>query len=246
MFIGEPLRIFETVDSTNEQAKRALAKNKPTEGTAIFAWHQSQGKGQIGNSWFGEPKKNIAVSLILYPGFLAVADQFLLNISISLAVEKFVSNCLEIKTNIKWPNDIYFQNKKLGGILIENILSGKKIQSSIVGIGLNVNQIDFPKEIPNPTSFARIGKKEFSPLEILKELFYSIESEYLKLKAGKQELSKKEYLENLYNVNEPAIFIFENNKIQGVIKEIDRFGKLGIEIEGQLQFFDFKEIELVL
>src|SRR5687768_10725094 len=132
LFIGSTTIELASVDSTNNFAKDLLRSEKPLEGTLIFAHEQSQGRGQKGNSWISEKDKNLTLSIILYPHFLEAEKQFFLNMAISLAVKDFCESFLDKEIKIKWPNDIYHHNQKLGGILIENTISGNKIASSIV------------------------------------------------------------------------------------------------------------------
>jgi len=151
LFIGKVYIKLNEVNSTNEYAKVLLSKNKPSEGTVIFAHYQTNGKGQFGKTWKSEKGKNLTFSIILYPNFLEAKRAYSLNQAVSLGLK----DCIEsqkIPVSIKWPNDIYYHDKKLGGLLIENGLVGENINYSIIGIGLNVNQTTFSQEIPNPTS----------------------------------------------------------------------------------------------
>ena len=141
------------VNSTNKYAVEMIAKSKPIEGTVISASFQYEGRGQIGRFWESEAEKNITCSTILRPDFLEASDQFQLNIAISLALHDFISHFLDNKdVKIKWPNDIYVGDKKIAGILLQNSLIGKKVNSTIVGTGININQTEFSGDVPNPTS----------------------------------------------------------------------------------------------
>ena len=129
-----------------------LIKNtEVAEGTVVLAKEQTSGRGQVNNTWESSYGDNLLMSIVLYPEFLHAGNQFLLSKFVSLAIVDFLSYYLENVT-IKWPNDIYVGNKKIAGVLIENSLRGAFISSSVVGIGLNVNQTEFSSSIPNPTS----------------------------------------------------------------------------------------------
>ena len=133
LFIGKVVIQLPKVDSTNLYAQSLVAKSKPSEGTVISTYNQRAGRGQIGRKWESEPGKNIAFSVILYPGFLAIRQQFLLNQMVSLAVLDLVAKYTEKAVKVKWPNDIYIEDGKVCGILIQNTLAGRRIQSSSGG-----------------------------------------------------------------------------------------------------------------
>jgi len=145
---------FDTLDSTNSEALRG---DYP-EGTVILADHQTQGRGQRGNVWCSEKSQNLTFSVVHYPD-LPLSDSFRISMAAALSVTDLLSS-FGIESRIKWPNDIYVGNKKIAGILIENSLSGSSlIRKSVIGIGLNVMQTEFPSNIPNPTSMALCGVK---------------------------------------------------------------------------------------
>jgi len=163
---------LDKVESTNSYFSDLLKKSKSPEGSIVSALYQSHGKGQGSNSWESEQGKNLLISLVLYPNDLPLDKHFLLSKAISLGLVDYMS----AKTNhikIKWPNDIYFKNKKLAGILIENVIKGNAITQSIVGIGLNLNQIVFTSDAPNPVSLKQITGKN-----------YLIEQEIVKLRSS--------------------------------------------------------------
>ena len=150
--MGQVFEEFEMLPSTNQYAQELLSKSKPVEGTVISAQNQHAGRGQIGSSWEAAPGQNLTLSIILYPQFLAIQHQFQLNQSISLGVRDFIAKYVQKPVKIKWPNDIYVNEKKIGGILIQNTLSGSSIQSTIAGIGINVNQKHFESMLEMKTS----------------------------------------------------------------------------------------------
>lgn len=161
---------FDTIDSTNSEALRG---NYP-EGTIITAEHQTNGRGQRGNSWNSKKSQNLTFSLVHYPN-IHLADSFQISMVAALAITDLLKT-FGIDSRIKWPNDIYVGNQKIAGILIENSLSGDSIiHKTVIGIGLNVRQTEFPSNIPNPTSMALCGvdvSPENLPEELLSRLTF--------------------------------------------------------------------------
>ena len=234
------------MNSTNEYALTLLSKNKPAEGTVISTPNQYAGRGQIGSGWESAPGKNIALSIILYPSFLPIAQQFSLNQSISLAVFDLVEEHFPQKTKIKWPNDIYINEKKVAGILIQNSISGTKIRSSVVGIGINVNQELFTSGASNPTSFKLESGKEFDIDKIIPSLCHCIENRYLKLKSRNLVPLQADYLKHLYRYQTEWSFQRPNGQIfKGTITGIADSGQLQVETTGKTETFGLKEIKFL-
>ncbi len=157
---------LEETNSTNEYLARLCHQVQVDEFTVVQADFQSAGKGQRGNSWESERGKNLLFSMVLYPTFLEARKQFILSQAISLAVKETLDAYAD-GFSVKWPNDIYWQEKKIGGILIENDLAGKYISRCIIGVGLNVNQECFVSSAPNPVSLKQITGEEYERQEIL-------------------------------------------------------------------------------
>jgi BirA family biotin operon repressor/biotin-[acetyl-CoA-carboxylase] ligase len=246
LFIGNKLIELDAVDSTNNFAKDFLRNEAPVEGTVVVAKHQYAGRGQMGNAWSTDEGKNLTLSIILFPRFLETEKQFFLNMAISLGVKDFCESVLEEEVKIKWPNDIYSCNKKLGGILIENTISGIKVLSSIVGIGINVNQTTFEKDIPNPTSFQLVSGKEYSCKDLLGLLFSFIEKYYLQLRKLHFNFLDKAYMEALYRYQQTFEFRKGEQTFKGEINGVTKEGKLIIHSKGKEQRFSFKEVEYVI
>jgi len=234
------------VDSTNKYLSNLTKNTALAEGTIIAASHQKAGKGYGVNSWESEKDKNILISILLLPKFLPVEKNFLLSKAVSLGIVNYVSS----KTNgikIKWPNDIYYKEKKLAGILIENIVKGNQINQSIVGIGLNINQRTFRSEAPNPVSLNQITQRKYCVDEEIKKLRNCIQFFYNKLKVGKYNEINSDYLKYLYRHNEVHIFKFDNQCFKAKITGITEFGYLEVLTEKEeIRTFDFKEIEFVI
>jgi BirA family biotin operon repressor/biotin-[acetyl-CoA-carboxylase] ligase len=216
------------------------------EGTVIITDNQTAGRGQRGNSWEASAGENLTFSLILKPHFLKASDQFQLNVAVSMGVFDFLSEFIDENLKVKWSNDIYFGDKKMGGILIENSLKGYYIGQSIIGIGLNINQIEFSNE--RATSLRKITQNplKYDLPDLLKKLLENIEKNYLKIKNNVYESLKNRYLSNLFRFEEHHYFRRNRQQFLGKIIGIDETGKLGIETDGNVIYFDFKEVEFVI
>ena len=241
-FFNTKLIKLEEPLSTNDFAYKLLKKGKIKEGTVILSQFQKQGKGQRGAKWESEYGKNILMSIVLSPDIL-VADQFQLNICISLALYDFSKKYFPEKTKIKWPNDLLIENEKLAGILIKNIVKKDKIKYTIVGIGINVNQINFAELSLKATSFKKLTDKNFDVLELQKELLICIENSYLQLKQKDFAKMRKEYLKHLFAFNDWRNYKISEKEIKAKIVGIDEVGRILLEFENNnFKAFALKEI----
>ncbi|MFZ4740672.1 MAG: biotin--[acetyl-CoA-carboxylase] ligase [Bacteroidales bacterium] len=231
-------------NSTNDYASESLKNNNLVEGTVIWAISQTKGKGQKGNRWESEDGKNLTFSIILHPVKLDPSKQFLLNKAISLGVIDFLKTKIdETLVKIKWPNDIYVGKSKIAGILIENEILGSTIQSSIVGIGLNVNQLIFSENIPNPTSLRLILKTELDKEVVLIDILKAIEERIIKLYNNDIEEINSDYLNNLLYYNNYHSYLWKDTEIKAMIVDISEYGQLILKtIQNNMIKCDFKEI----
>ena len=228
--------------STNDYARSLLKKDNPAPFTVIFAYEQTRGKGQKNNSWHSAPGKNLTCSIIVYPYFLRPDQQFAINETVCLAIAD-VLNPIFKGFMIKWPNDIYYHRKKIGGILVENSLMGNSIEYVIIGIGLNINQTSFPGHLPNPVSLTQITGKKYNLNSILDSLLFCFEKRFHQLKKRDFEGLRKAYHQNLYLRYQYHCFRSEKGTFKGRILGVDLWGRLIIEAEdGQEYSFSFKEI----
>lgn len=241
LFTGQKLVYVPECHSTNAEAL-TLLQNTPqvAEGTVIITDNQTAGRGQRGNTWESEAGKNLTFSLILKPTFLHPKDQFKLSMAVSLGLYDYLtSQVTDVK--IKWPNDMMLGNQKTCGMLIENQISGQHIQSSIVGIGLNVNQQSF--SLPTPTSVAIKKGHEFVLNEVLAELLQWIEGRYLQLRANID--LKDDYVNALYAKGERRNFKSGEEVFEGIITGIDHVGLLEVEVGNGKRYFDLKQIQIL-
>lgn len=242
--IGKVLIEKDSCVSTNLVAKELLAKTKPLDGTAIIATQQTAGRGQFGNSWQSEKGQNITLSVLVYPKFLAIKEQFYLSKIVSLACVKTCETILGKPFLVKWPNDIYFKNRKIGGILIENQLSGNFIQHSILGIGLNVNQTAF-KNLSSATSLKKIGHKAYNIESVLKTLLQNLDAYYLMLRQKKFQEIDALYFEKMLGMNQTLEFkhLAENRVFTAKVKGVNDLGQLILTEKNEDCLYNFKEIE---
>ncbi|WP_266204129.1 biotin--[acetyl-CoA-carboxylase] ligase [Pontibacter kalidii] len=244
LFMGQQLFFIAACASTNSEAQQLLIKNEATEGCTVITHRQTQGRGQRGNSWEAEPGQNITLSVILSPTFVAVRQQFYLNMAVSLGVLDLLRELGLPQAQVKWPNDLFFEGKKLGGILIENTINSQTLQHSIVGIGLNVNQTSFAS--PTATSMANVCGHAFNLEKVTMRLLELLEKRYLQLRSGHAARLKYEYLQGLYRYQEVHPFKIGSQQVQGQIQGVGEDGRLAVEIERELRYFDFKEIAHVV
>ena len=247
LFVGQNIVTLSRVESTNTYLKKELSKSAPfPEGTVIMAEEQFAGRGQSNNIWISEPRKNLTFSILLNPDFISPHKHFVLNKAVCVAINDVLSDIIGPAVKIKWPNDIYVNNKKLGGILIENIVQGSLWKHSVVGIGINVNQSDFPETLTNVTSIKKILQHDYDLKKLLDEICRAVELRYLQIKEGKHEYLHQEYLGRLYLMNELALFSVKNAKKQGTIKGVTEDGLLEVLFADGCRAFDLKEITFLI
>jgi BirA family biotin operon repressor/biotin-[acetyl-CoA-carboxylase] ligase len=247
-FIGKTLIELPSCPSTNDHALSLLSKNKPKEGTVILTFNQTQGRGQVGSQWIGEAYQNIAFTCILYPHFLSPKEQISLNQAVALAAFHLVNQHTEKVVKIKWPNDIYVGDKKVAGILIQNLLSSNKFNTSIVGIGINVNQQKFPPELPLATSLGIEVGRPFHLKELALELCELLERAYDQLKKRSLDKIHEEYLRHLYRFHQLGTFqSLDGSVFEGQIVGISSSGRLQVrrENDGTTEEFGIKEIRFL-
>jgi BirA family transcriptional regulator, biotin operon repressor / biotin---[acetyl-CoA-carboxylase] ligase len=243
LFIGKKLIFMPECHSTNSLALELCQQSHIPEGTLVITDRQTAGRGQRGNTWESHPGMNLTFSVIVKPTFLAIKDQFVLSIITSLAVHNYLAETCDHAVSIKWPNDILIKQFKICGILIENQLVGDKLTNAVIGIGLNVNQLEF--NVPNATSLSLVLDKILELQEVLEGLLSHLESRYLQLRQGKLKVLKEDYIKNLYRFNEHHTFQAGQDQFDGRILGVDEQGRLRVLIHDQERDFGMKEISFV-
>lgn len=237
---------FSSLSSTNDHAAQLLLSQPLSEGTVILADHQTAGRGQMGNTWEVSAGKNLTLSVVLHPKFLAVRQQFDLNKAVALAVRDAVASFIDKDVKIKWPNDILIEERKTCGILIQNTLSGAYLQSSIIGIGLNVNQKQFAPQLTRAVSMSLAADTDFDLEEVMWALLQALEARYLQLRRGEQETLHRAYLSQLFRFGVQHTYgLADGNAFLGKIVGIDQTGKLMVETQTGITLFGIKEIQYV-
>ena len=231
--------------STNDFAADRLAINGPKEDICIYTYNQSAGRGQIGRSWYGDTNNNIACSYIKHFNSFPVQQQFYLNMAFSLAIHDLISSYVHQPVRIKWPNDLYVNDKKIAGLLIQNLLRSDMITNSILGVGININTLEFPEDLPNPTSLSLECRKEFELLDVVKALSLCIQGRLNNFQTNLSEVSK-EYVSLMYRKDQVSPFLKNGELITGKIKGVLEEGHLVLEIDGKDQHFGFRELNYVI
>lgn len=244
LFIGKKYYSFQELPSTNTWLMESLVAHKLPEGTLVLADHQTEGKGQFGAIWSSEPSSSLTFSILLKPIFLPISNTFDISICIALAIHDCL-NELRPGFKIKWPNDIYFENKKVAGILIENQIHKSSCEHSVVGIGLNVNQTEFFK-LPKATSLKQIIGVNFPVQNLLDRLCETIEARYLQLRANMYPSLLKSYLEHMYWFNEIHTFQTDALQFNASIIGVLRNGRLLLKFsDGSTRDFEIKELQFI-
>ena len=236
------LIILEKVDSTNNYAMAMVHKNTVSTGDAVFAKEQTAGKGRRSKTWESEKGKNIILSIVTQMQWLPVQEQFNLSMAVALGCLDFFSKYTNENIKIKWPNDIFINDRKAGGILIENIIHGNLWQWSIIGIGLNINQLNFSNDKLHAISLQQLTGRSYDVIELARELHEIVLKKLQELKTGEKNKMLKSYNENLFALNKKVILrkgniVFET-RIKGVTETGELLAKDVIE-----RSFGFDEIE---
>lgn len=229
--IGKPFVNLSSAGSTNDEVRNWIKEGKAIPGMVIFTTEQHGGKGQRGKSWISERDESIAFSGLIQPEFLTVSQQFLLSATIALGLHDFLSGYVgSDELRIKWPNDIYWKDRKLAGILIESILSSAgRWQWAIIGIGINVNQSKFPEHLPNPVSIRQITGKQYNCEKLAQRL-----ATYLTERVQQMEMNgavgiHESYNERLYKKGQLATFVKNGLSFSSMVSQVNPSGELVLE-----------------
>jgi BirA family biotin operon repressor/biotin-[acetyl-CoA-carboxylase] ligase len=259
---GGHLTILESVDSTNNYAMARVRTGMAKHGDGFFAMAQVQGKGQRGKTWVTERGTNIIITLVMQPDGLQLPQQFQLITAIALAAHDFYGHYAGNETTIKWPNDIYWRDRKAGGILIENIIVSREPSNvntdsrlppadsrltfwpwAIIGMGININQVVFPEQIRNAVSLKQITGKDWDVIDLAKELCGHVQNRYEQLVAGINLLP--EYNNRLYKKGQIVQFKKGGRVFEGMVKEVNNWGEL-VVVTAAEEHFIFGELEWMI
>jgi BirA family transcriptional regulator, biotin operon repressor / biotin---[acetyl-CoA-carboxylase] ligase len=243
--IGSNIIRLEATDSTNNYANLLLSgQSSIADGTVIWAKHQTAGRGQRGNSWESQTGMNLTFSIILYPGFLKVWEQFSLSRVVALSVADFIGNFIG-GVRVKWPNDIFVGDRKIGGILIENVVEQDYIRHSIVGIGININQRNF--SYSQAVSLAMLCAGEYDLEQCLCQVCESLNDWYKLLSERNFEAIENAYLSKLYRFDEVSEYCANGKNFRARIVNVKPGGELQLELEnGVISEYGFKEVEFII
>ena len=244
LFLGKKVEYLTQCHSTNQELADRLDTAQISEGYLILTDYQTAGKGQRGNAWISEPGKNLLFSLVLVPRFLEIKKAFMLNVIVGVALQKALESfVVGHKVEIKWPNDIYIDDKKVGGVLVETSSEGGFLENAIVGIGLNINQNHFSIHTATSLSLVAMGSLDLD--EVLEQVLLDIESQYLKLKAENIKPIMYDYHQNLRWRGEVHEFESQGETFLGEIIGINEFGKLMVKHTDKLHSYDVKDIVFI-
>jgi BirA family transcriptional regulator, biotin operon repressor / biotin---[acetyl-CoA-carboxylase] ligase len=257
--IGQRLIILPSIDSTNNYAMGQANDGIAGHGTVYFALEQTAGKGQRGKTWLATPGENIMMSVVIQPRDLKIAQQFLLSAAIALGCYDFFKNYAGDETRIKWPNDLYWRDRKAGGILIESRIRSPKSEAgsqtsdfnlqtsdwlwAIAGMGLNINQTQFAENVLRPVSLKQITGKTYDINELARELCISLENRYQAIKDPEQLLA--DYHQALYKWQQPVKLRKGNTVFETTIQGVTPSGQL-VTKDSLERYFDVGEVEWVI
>lgn len=237
------IKYLDRVSSTNEYLKQILEKERPAGQSMVFAEEQTAGKGQRGNSWHSLAGKNSLGSIVLYPDFLPPMHQFKISKVIALAISSLLSAYLDPgKLSIKWPNDILYGTQKIAGILIETSLLGSRFDYIIGGIGINVNQSQFPAHLPNAVSIHNVTGSFVDLKKFNKQLLSAISHYYQKDYLLSEQVNS-DYLHNLFRFDQWAYYRDRSGEFRARIRDVNEYGHLQLMDSNQnIREYAFKEI----
>jgi len=244
-FDENSLMIIDSVDSTNNYAMGLIREGMAKHGAAYFAIEQTAGKGRRNKGWTTEPGKNIMLSIIGKPAFMSINKQFELSVAVALGCHDFFKNYAGDNVYLKWPNDIFWNDRKAGGILIENVINGKEWKWSVIGIGININQTKF--EVTGnflPVSLKQITGKNFNVIQLANELYALVMIRYMQFEKNDFKKMLAEYNSYLFSLDKKVKFKKDNILFEAFVKGVNKNGQL-ITHDGLERLFSFDEVEWV-
>lgn len=230
---------LEETDSTNDFL-RYYTPEEGEEMTVVWTDFQRKGRGQGANHWESEAGKNLTFSVLIHPDEVRAQDQYIISMAVAETMHRYLSGMLDAAVHIKWPNDIYVGDSKIGGILIENHLSGEHIKDCIIGIGLNVNQTVFVSDAPNPISLRMIDDREWNREEVLQGLIAELVWQF---KHFRIDVIRKKYRRHLYRREGIYPYRDVDGEFEAELLEVENDGHLVLlDTEGRQRRYAFKEV----
>lgn len=237
---------YKRLNSTNLRAGKLISKLPVKEPFWIRTDDQFAGRGQGSHTWISEPGQNLTGTLGIFPQAFEAARQFDLSKTFALAAAAFLELFVE-NIRIKWPNDLYANDSKIGGMLIETAILGKFIDHAIFGVGININQVNFQKNIPNPISISSLTGLKYDLQELENLLLEAFLNKYSLIESGRFEEINSQYVNKLYRFSEYVSFKSADGTFSAKIVGVSEYGHLLIETEsGMIQSFAYQEIEYVI
>jgi BirA family biotin operon repressor/biotin-[acetyl-CoA-carboxylase] ligase len=243
--IGKPFNILPTIDSTNNHAMRMIRAGMSQHGEVYLALEQTAGKGQMGRSWNSENGKNLMLSVVLTEYLPPLDQQYALSVCAALACHDLFNAYAGEETSIKWPNDIFWRDRKAGGILIENFIHGGIWSHAIIGIGLNINQTAFPDVQRKAVSLKQITGKDHDPLNLARELCFLLGKRVKSLSGDGYPVMLEAYNKLLFKKGEQIRFSCNGQPHEGIVRDVEADGRLGI-LMNQTIHFRLGEIQWIL
>ena len=231
-----------SVDSTNNYAMGRVQKGLATHGEAYFAWEQTKGKGQREKQWLSTKGENIILSIVLDTSAFFLHKQFFLSMAAALSARDLFNKYTTNKALIKWPNDIYYGDRKAGGILIENIIQGDAWRFAVVGFGVNINQTLFDASLKHATSLKQITGESYDLVRLSKELCSILQQRFVQLENEEEQSILAEYNSALYRKRVATKFKAGSRIFSATVKYVDENGRLFIGDAAQ-ESFKLGEVE---
>ncbi len=233
-------------ESTNTLSREWYHSNKKSAPFCIVAFEQTSGRGQRGAGWVSNAGENLTMSMVYPRPAVEIQDQFVLSAVVGISLMQVLRDLKINHLNLKWPNDIMAANFKVGGILIENILNNGRIMASIIGIGLNINQLIFPL-LPKAASLKSITGKDFDVEDLLHKIVERLEKNLKSLELTPAEEVLGNYENYLFRRNKVSTFQLASEEfLTGIIRGVTSTGLLKVEVEDEnIRLFDLKELKLL-
>ena len=242
LFPSKNMLILDSVDSTNNYAMALIQKGEIDGEIAVFANEQTHGKGRRGKQWMSKKAKNIIMSVVVPMQWLSISRQFELSVAVALSCYDLFQKYLLANLFIKWPNDIFINDSKAGGILIENVIKGQIWQWTVIGMGLNINQEHFEEGILKATSLKNETRKEYDILKLAHELHLILLQKIEEVKAGNFEKMLAEYNNHLFAREKIVKLKKQNVLFETKIVGVSPFGQL-LTKDSVERTFNFDEVE---